>query len=164
MKTVAEAAQLMDLKKPGWYKAVNTQTLNMTDPYFCILGQAFGTYGDGKVFIGLGNADFREISAFNLQSEKERWIFEINARIQNDMVNKVNDKQPTTKPCVLYQIAENGNWAGEGFINIGDGLELNTAISVAKTYCNNNGIERFIIVPFNDKPYTYEKNGWVEVR
>lgn len=44
-KAVSRGARLLDKVKPGWFKKVHPEELDMSNPEMCILGQTFKRYG-----------------------------------------------------------------------------------------------------------------------
>lgn len=52
-RRVNRGARLLDKVSPGWYQDVNTDYLNMSSRYDCVLGQIYYgfTYGVGRVGI-----------------------------------------------------------------------------------------------------------------
>lgn len=46
-KRVAKGAQLLDQKRPGWYREIDTSNLNMAERGDCILGQLYPYYSNG---------------------------------------------------------------------------------------------------------------------
>lgn len=45
---VAEGAKLLDKVRPGWAAKIDTTTLDMSNAHYCILGQAYRSYGLGR--------------------------------------------------------------------------------------------------------------------
>ncbi len=45
-------AQLLDSKQPGWAERINLESLDLTHYKYCILGQLYGTYGEGISELG----------------------------------------------------------------------------------------------------------------
>jgi hypothetical protein len=46
---VDRGAALLDQQRPSWRDKVNVSTLDMSDGSWCVLGQAFGGYYEGRV-------------------------------------------------------------------------------------------------------------------
>lgn len=44
---VATGGLFLDEHYPGWFTKVDRDKLNMYDPFDCLLGQLYGTYGKG---------------------------------------------------------------------------------------------------------------------
>lgn len=55
---VERGAQLLDAMYPGWYKIVNTSTLDIGAYNYCVLGQVFGSYGEGLDVLFSKNTTF----------------------------------------------------------------------------------------------------------
>lgn len=70
---VETGAQLLDLHKPDWYRAVDTRTLDMQSVDCCILGQCFESYSYGKKALGI---QLGEGSGFALNSLKSTTHYE----------------------------------------------------------------------------------------
>ncbi len=47
-RATKRGAELLDEWKPGWWKTINTEFLDMEDENLCILGQLFGSFGEEK--------------------------------------------------------------------------------------------------------------------
>ncbi len=54
---VERGANLLDTRRPGWADRIDEGTLNLQSVSSCTLGQEFGTFGFGKVKLGLNSAD-----------------------------------------------------------------------------------------------------------
>ena len=66
-------AKLLDEKSPGWAKRVHLRSIDMSDPFYCVLGQRYGTYSDGLLELNLESRE--EISHGFLVSFSERVLF-----------------------------------------------------------------------------------------
>ena len=52
-KRVARGAALLDEKRPGWEAMIDLSSLDISDPYKCILGQSGGWLGEkGETSLG----------------------------------------------------------------------------------------------------------------
>lgn len=76
--SVAEAAQILDNDNPGWYNKVDTDTLDMLDFKKCVLGQAYGAYGDTRR--RLMGENLCHNGLYLWASMDEEWITEIKKR------------------------------------------------------------------------------------
>lgn len=74
-----KAAKMLDAVNKNWYTRINKATLNMHSQSLCILGQVYGSYGNGLHVIGFNNAAKYAV-AFSSGSYRESWIKEINKR------------------------------------------------------------------------------------
>lgn len=79
---IPSAANLMDVKLPGWHNKVNTGRLLMTHGERCILGQCFGDYQDGfrKLFNEMPDDRHFNDYIFGTYAETKPWIDEIMKR------------------------------------------------------------------------------------
>lgn len=48
---VADGAAFLDERWPGWWKRVNSRTLNVESCLNCVLGQLFGSYQEGMDWV-----------------------------------------------------------------------------------------------------------------
>jgi hypothetical protein len=53
-ESVARGADLLDDTTPGWRERINTYTLLMSNPGWCVLGQLFGSFFTGTATLGIG--------------------------------------------------------------------------------------------------------------
>jgi len=44
---VERGAALLDIMRPGWHDVIDKYTIDIKDPYLCILGQLYGHYANG---------------------------------------------------------------------------------------------------------------------
>ncbi len=86
---VAAGAQLLDEKIPGWYKRINLDTLNLSNPTNCICGQLSDIGNWETVLSFLGEGPDRE--AFVMEhgfcadyATHELWVEAIQARLAHD--------------------------------------------------------------------------------
>jgi hypothetical protein len=49
----SRGADLLDAENPTWYRITDLDTLDMSDPDFCVLGQVYGDYCDGLLKLNL---------------------------------------------------------------------------------------------------------------
>jgi hypothetical protein len=92
-----KGAAVLDGPRPGWYRRVNIEALDLNDCFECVVGQVFGHYTDGREALGIDGIrarelgfDFREI--FDDPEELSRaWRELIRERLEND--NPVIDGQ-----------------------------------------------------------------------
>ena len=54
---VERGALFLDEKRPGWWKEIDVDRLNMGNPVSCVLGQLCGSYGDGLYQLGITPAE-----------------------------------------------------------------------------------------------------------
>ena len=87
---IADSAAVLDEHKPGWYKKVDLDTLDMESPYSCVLGQVFRSrffrrdsgYIKGCAFLfSRGYHDQR--ATFCSSSDHKYWEYEIIRRHTN---------------------------------------------------------------------------------
>lgn len=90
-KTVKEAALLMDRLKPGWYKLVDTKSLDMSDPDNCILSQVFGSYYEAFDEEGIDKTAY----GYAFRWFTDQWLSEIEQRLKPGV--KVVDKRRGVK-------------------------------------------------------------------
>ncbi|HEY6019690.1 MAG TPA: hypothetical protein VIY48_07260 [Candidatus Paceibacterota bacterium] len=50
---VAKGVELLDAHDPGWRHEVDVEKLDILDEEYCILGQVFGDYFEGKGHLGI---------------------------------------------------------------------------------------------------------------
>lgn len=43
-----KGAELLTSRKPGWFRGFLLVSFNINDPWWCVLGQVFGSYRKGK--------------------------------------------------------------------------------------------------------------------
>jgi hypothetical protein len=71
---VAQGVALLDQVRPGWVDRIDLETLNIRNPYKCVLGQVFGNYwyaidrfsiglGESHGFFSFGGAEMAELTA-----------------------------------------------------------------------------------------------------
>src|SRR5215212_6502587 len=98
LKTTVEAgAALLDNENPGWHRKIDCDTLRLQSCYDCMLGQLFGSYGDGILKLNLrsgapfGFALTPRILADAIQPAWKEWsiltrlwLEEIEARLLRD--------------------------------------------------------------------------------
>jgi hypothetical protein len=91
LKTVAEAARLLDEKYPKWENKIDVDKLNLSEPYACILGQLYGGWIEGKTaFFGIDyyDVDYYTINLFCKNTDnREAWVSEILSRRKNKGMN-----------------------------------------------------------------------------
>jgi hypothetical protein len=64
---IARGMALLNARKPGWKKLVDTRYLDLGDSHNCVLGQVFGHYEEGIARILPGkNAYIREEHGFTI--------------------------------------------------------------------------------------------------
>lgn len=77
---VRRGADLLDARKPGWADKVDVNTLDMQSCTMCVLGQVFGDYTEGLVYLGVdgfslyGTSD-RYLYGYSDNSSGDRWAF-----------------------------------------------------------------------------------------
>lgn len=54
---VARGAALLDQADPGWQDRINPLTLNIADPFNCVLGQLYGMFSYGTHYLEQWAAD-----------------------------------------------------------------------------------------------------------
>jgi hypothetical protein len=85
--TIAEAAAVLDIEKPGWEKRINVDILQMHCGHRCILGQLYGSEVKNTFWNGFDRGidtlmyKYRLNGQFNSDASKEEWIREIDARL-----------------------------------------------------------------------------------
>jgi len=52
---VAQGCRILDEARPGWRVAINPDTLDIGDPFQCILGQLYGTFERGLEALDLSS-------------------------------------------------------------------------------------------------------------
>jgi len=102
MDTIAErvrrGAALLDERRPGWAGEIDTGTLEMECPNFCILGQIYGRFDTGCETLGIDDsaedgivlsfdtASARDVVYRDIAAEydalKAAWLAEIAARLE----------------------------------------------------------------------------------
>ncbi len=50
---VTMGVEYLDSRTPGWWKHIDLRTLDVTSATNCVLGQVYGTYGDGTEGLGI---------------------------------------------------------------------------------------------------------------
>jgi len=90
---IARGVALLDARRPGWYRDVDIDILDMCAPDVCILGQLYGSYSDGKWLLGL---EFRSGGRYGFDVYEDddgdwsfedldnRWAIIIRARLEAD--------------------------------------------------------------------------------
>jgi len=78
-------AELLDRVAPGWFKKIDTSTLNMGDCWLCVLGQVYGGYVEGLWEIDKLNSVYHGFSLFSTDEPlwddlKAAWLPEITER------------------------------------------------------------------------------------
>lgn len=53
LEAIQRGARLLDEQKPGWENLLTLDSLNLAICRACVLGQLYGTYGDGKDALGI---------------------------------------------------------------------------------------------------------------
>ena len=46
-KRVADGARYLDLNAPGWFRSIDLNRLNMSNPCYCVVGQLFYSFAVG---------------------------------------------------------------------------------------------------------------------
>jgi len=87
---VADAAAVLDEHKPGWYKKVSTETLDLHSHHNCVLGQVFrprffanirqSGYGRGYDFLSDKNSFHHPTAFCSNEPDRKFWIEEIEKR------------------------------------------------------------------------------------
>lgn len=54
---VQHGTEFLNENLPGWYQRINLDSLGILDEKKCILGQLFGSYGEGRDALGLNLSD-----------------------------------------------------------------------------------------------------------
>lgn len=54
---IAKGVAVLNERKPGWTKYIDTRSLNLASPSQCVLGQSFGTYFVGVTMLFGGQVD-----------------------------------------------------------------------------------------------------------
>jgi hypothetical protein len=87
-------AKLMDSKRPGWYRRIKRELLDMAMSSVCILGQNYGWYSEGRERLGLPSGEASKYGfvipvGMDVQDESfaysmltEAWLSEIDKRIK----------------------------------------------------------------------------------
>lgn len=57
---VSKGMALLDRARPGWYRNINLNRLNISDGRACALGQVYGGYTEGSFRLGLDHRSVRE--------------------------------------------------------------------------------------------------------
>lgn len=50
---VARGVEILDREEPGWVNHLNTDTLDISSLENCVLGQLYGSYGEGREALGI---------------------------------------------------------------------------------------------------------------
>lgn len=100
---VARGAALLDLRKPGWEHRVVIPNLEMHSAHFCILGQNYGIYTQGRIRLFGETADqimeeqqsidhgFQSDGWVGYNALHEQWVMQIMAR-RDDNAQKHLDR------------------------------------------------------------------------
>jgi hypothetical protein len=83
VQRVAAGAALLDTKAPGWAGKVDVGELEIANPEWCVLGQVFGGYVEGKAELGIlagGEHGFAEISGVDEAQAERLWREAISVR------------------------------------------------------------------------------------
>lgn len=55
---VAEGVKLLDDSRPGWWKEINLNVLDMYSTRYCVLGQLYhGSFCTGRIELGIGEGE-----------------------------------------------------------------------------------------------------------
>lgn len=53
LERIESGAALLDRQSPGWFRRIDLARLDMKSCTFCILGQLYGSYGNGQRSLGI---------------------------------------------------------------------------------------------------------------
>jgi hypothetical protein len=77
---VHDSAAMLDRVKPGWWKKIDLDTLNLASHRQCVLGQLYGSFDRGRVNLrDMVYGDWA-LSCFYGNRDREAWIAEIERR------------------------------------------------------------------------------------
>jgi hypothetical protein len=62
MANASRGAKLLDVRCPGWFERINTETLDMPDGYHCILGQLYAGYWNGVKILGFDSHNCQAVA------------------------------------------------------------------------------------------------------
>ncbi len=82
---VKTAAKDLDRLKPGWASRINTERLDMGSVQQCILGQLYGTFGQGTVKVSVDRAYTRP---FLYDAAAKWWKREIRKRLKHRLLTE----------------------------------------------------------------------------
>lgn len=89
--TISEAAKLLDREVSGWANQIDVESLDMTEPERCILGQLFGNYANGRTSLFLHIPyNCHNDTIFGSKVNKASWILEINNRLNKKDAKQMN--------------------------------------------------------------------------
>ena len=93
-KRVADGARYLDLNAPGWFRSIDLNRLNMSNPCCCVVGQLFHSFAAGleqldvdstedeDVALGFDRTDPLDLDySNNLAALTPIWKREIEARL-----------------------------------------------------------------------------------
>lgn len=76
-------ARLLDENKPGWAGCINRDSLDIGTMYSCVLGQLYGNFTRGLVWLGLGwfqSASYGFLPTWTGKRLNKAWRVEIDKR------------------------------------------------------------------------------------
>ena len=86
---VERGAALLDAKQPGWAPRIDVPTLDMSNCFHCVLGQAYGSYGIGVRALGLASLE---------SSERVHVSAVVHGFEQLLAINAINEQYPRLTP------------------------------------------------------------------
>ena len=60
-----------------WRLRIDAEIFDISDPYFCILGQLFGGYIEGKARLGIGSGEPYGFAGLDHQASQKAWLKEL---------------------------------------------------------------------------------------
>jgi len=81
---VKKAAKLLDVKRPGWYKQIKCDELDVICYYRCVLAQLYGSFGAAPAYLKRLAAFCGGLTAFcdmpTVEDYQKAWVKEIQKR------------------------------------------------------------------------------------
>lgn len=82
---VWRGAQLLDQRRPGWHRQVNLVMLDMSSPYWCVLGQVYRADSLHSGFSsGLARLRIHSAKAYGFYGGRRAWTSEVRHRLRRD--------------------------------------------------------------------------------
>jgi len=61
-KHVADGARYLDLNAPGWFRSIDLNRLNMSNPCCCVVGQLFGSFAVGLEQLDVDSTEDEDVA------------------------------------------------------------------------------------------------------
>lgn len=88
--SIKEAAETLDMARPGWYNKIDVKKFNMIYCPACVLGQVYGKYSNGiDLLFGMKPNNLSDDKIFGRGASNEAWLLEINRRLDAKVLNNI---------------------------------------------------------------------------